>query len=204
MPDGTGSAVAAIAEQQSTGPTGLPTAPVPCATMPDGTGSAVAAIAEQQSTGPTGLPTAPVPCATMRAAAPPLVPAPPCPPATADRRCRSRRGWRRHQSAAAPPLVPAPPCPPATADRRCRSRRGWRRHQSGTQRPGESATPEHPRCGAAPWTRFVYPAGFRRAGSDAERQAERAGATQTELFPLAMLSVGGMMVFPDWTPVPTG
>lgn len=33
-------------------------------------------------------------------------------------------------------------------------------------------------------------------GSDAERDAERAGATQTELFPLAMLSVGGMMVFP--------
>jgi NADH-quinone oxidoreductase subunit N len=32
-------------------------------------------------------------------------------------------------------------------------------------------------------------------GSDAEREAERAGATQTELFPLAMLSVGGMMVF---------
>ena len=32
--------------------------------------------------------------------------------------------------------------------------------------------------------------------SDAEREAERAGATQTELFPLAMLSVGGMMVFP--------
>ncbi|OBF60107.1 NADH-quinone oxidoreductase subunit N [Mycobacterium sp. 852002-53434_SCH5985345] len=33
-------------------------------------------------------------------------------------------------------------------------------------------------------------------GSDAERDAERAGAAQTELFPLAMLSVGGMMVFP--------
>jgi NADH-quinone oxidoreductase subunit N len=33
-------------------------------------------------------------------------------------------------------------------------------------------------------------------GSDAEREAERAGAAQTELFPLAMLSVGGMMVFP--------
>ncbi len=32
--------------------------------------------------------------------------------------------------------------------------------------------------------------------SDAEREAERAGAAQTELFPLAMLSVGGMMVFP--------
>jgi len=32
-------------------------------------------------------------------------------------------------------------------------------------------------------------------GSDAEREAERAGAAQTELFPLAMLSVGGMMVF---------
>ncbi len=32
-------------------------------------------------------------------------------------------------------------------------------------------------------------------GSDAEREAERAGASQTELFPLAMLSVGGMMVF---------
>jgi NADH-quinone oxidoreductase subunit N len=33
-------------------------------------------------------------------------------------------------------------------------------------------------------------------GSDIEREAERAGAAQTELFPLAMLSVGGMMVFP--------
>jgi NADH-quinone oxidoreductase subunit N len=33
-------------------------------------------------------------------------------------------------------------------------------------------------------------------GSDAEHEAERAGAAQTELFPLAMLSVGGMMVFP--------
>jgi NADH-quinone oxidoreductase subunit N len=33
-------------------------------------------------------------------------------------------------------------------------------------------------------------------GSDTEREAERAGAAQTELFPLAMLSVGGMMVFP--------
>jgi NADH-quinone oxidoreductase subunit N len=33
-------------------------------------------------------------------------------------------------------------------------------------------------------------------GSDAAREAERAGAAQTELFPLAMLSVGGMMVFP--------
>lgn len=32
--------------------------------------------------------------------------------------------------------------------------------------------------------------------SDAEREAERAGAAQTELFPLVMLSVGGMMVFP--------
>jgi len=32
-------------------------------------------------------------------------------------------------------------------------------------------------------------------GSDAEREAERAGAAQTELFPLVMLSVGGMMVF---------
>ncbi|WP_031348526.1 NADH-quinone oxidoreductase subunit NuoN [Mycobacterium avium] len=32
--------------------------------------------------------------------------------------------------------------------------------------------------------------------SDAEREAERAGAAQTELFPLAMLSVGGMLVFP--------
>ncbi|MGE2814418.1 NADH-quinone oxidoreductase subunit NuoN [Mycobacterium heidelbergense] len=33
-------------------------------------------------------------------------------------------------------------------------------------------------------------------GSETEREAERAGATQTELFPLLMLSVGGMMVFP--------
>jgi NADH-quinone oxidoreductase subunit N len=33
-------------------------------------------------------------------------------------------------------------------------------------------------------------------GSETEREAERAGAAQTELFPLLMLSVGGMMVFP--------
>jgi NADH-quinone oxidoreductase subunit N len=33
-------------------------------------------------------------------------------------------------------------------------------------------------------------------GSDVEREAERAGTAQTELFPLLMLSVGGMMVFP--------
>ncbi|GAB3014152.1 NADH-quinone oxidoreductase subunit NuoN [Mycobacterium bourgelatii] len=33
-------------------------------------------------------------------------------------------------------------------------------------------------------------------GSDAEREAERAGNAQTELFPLTLLSVGGMMVFP--------
>src|SRR6202453_165746 len=33
-------------------------------------------------------------------------------------------------------------------------------------------------------------------GSEAEREAQRAGASQTELFPLAMLSVRGMMVFP--------
>lgn len=32
--------------------------------------------------------------------------------------------------------------------------------------------------------------------SDAERDAERSGTAQTELFPLVMLSVGGMMVFP--------
>ena len=32
--------------------------------------------------------------------------------------------------------------------------------------------------------------------SDAEREAERAGGAQTELFPLLLLSVGGMMVFP--------
>ncbi|MBY0390497.1 MAG: NADH-quinone oxidoreductase subunit NuoN [Mycobacterium pseudokansasii] len=32
-------------------------------------------------------------------------------------------------------------------------------------------------------------------GSDAEHEAERAGAAQTELFPLLTLSVGGMMVF---------
>jgi len=33
-------------------------------------------------------------------------------------------------------------------------------------------------------------------GSDVEHEAEQAGAAQTELFPLALLSVGGMMVFP--------
>lgn len=33
-------------------------------------------------------------------------------------------------------------------------------------------------------------------GGEAEREAQRAGAAQTELFPLVMLSVGGMMVFP--------
>ncbi len=40
------------------------------------------------------------------------------------------------------------------------------------------------------------PQAFAVPGSDAEIEAERAGAAQTELFPLTMLSVGGMMVFP--------
>jgi NADH-quinone oxidoreductase subunit N len=42
---------------------------------------------------------------------------------------------------------------------------------------------------------FFTPQASAVPGSDAEREAERAGASQTELFPLAMLSVGGMMVF---------
>ncbi|MFV0494621.1 NADH-quinone oxidoreductase subunit NuoN [Mycobacterium sp.] len=33
-------------------------------------------------------------------------------------------------------------------------------------------------------------------GSETEHEAQRAGAAQTELFPLLILSVGGMMVFP--------
>ena len=33
-------------------------------------------------------------------------------------------------------------------------------------------------------------------GSAAEHEAERAGASQTEVFPLTMLAVGGMLVFP--------
>jgi NADH-quinone oxidoreductase subunit N len=33
-------------------------------------------------------------------------------------------------------------------------------------------------------------------GSEPEREAQRAGFAQTELFPLVLLSVGGMMVFP--------
>ncbi|MBW0018223.1 MAG: NADH-quinone oxidoreductase subunit NuoN [Mycobacterium sp.] len=40
------------------------------------------------------------------------------------------------------------------------------------------------------------PQGSAVPDSAAEREAERAGAAQTELFPLAMLSLGGMMVFP--------
>jgi NADH-quinone oxidoreductase subunit N len=40
------------------------------------------------------------------------------------------------------------------------------------------------------------PQAYAVPGSDAEHEAERAGAAQTELFPLAMLAVGGMMVFP--------
>ncbi|MGN6337511.1 NADH-quinone oxidoreductase subunit NuoN [Mycobacterium sp.] len=39
------------------------------------------------------------------------------------------------------------------------------------------------------------PQGSAVPDSDAEREAERAGAAQTELFPLTLLSVGGMMVF---------
>ncbi|BBX95278.1 NADH-quinone oxidoreductase subunit NuoN [Mycobacterium lacus] len=43
---------------------------------------------------------------------------------------------------------------------------------------------------------FFTPQASAVPGSDAEREAERAGAAQTELFPLVMLAVGGMMVFP--------
>ena len=40
------------------------------------------------------------------------------------------------------------------------------------------------------------PQAYAIPGSEAEREAVRVGTSQTELFPLAMLSVGGMMVFP--------
>ncbi|EFV91415.1 NADH:ubiquinone oxidoreductase subunit N, partial [Dietzia cinnamea P4] len=33
-------------------------------------------------------------------------------------------------------------------------------------------------------------------GGDAERRAERAGVTQTEVFPLALFATGGLMLFP--------
>ncbi len=33
-------------------------------------------------------------------------------------------------------------------------------------------------------------------GSDAEREAARAGVTQTEVFPLALFAIGGMLLFP--------
>ncbi|MEI7714998.1 MAG: NADH-quinone oxidoreductase subunit NuoN [Mycobacterium sp.] len=40
------------------------------------------------------------------------------------------------------------------------------------------------------------PQAYAIPGSEAEREAVRSGSAQTELFPLAMLSVGGMLVFP--------
>ncbi|MBR7512561.1 NADH-quinone oxidoreductase subunit N, partial [Mycobacterium tuberculosis] len=33
-------------------------------------------------------------------------------------------------------------------------------------------------------------------GGDAEREAERAGVSQTEVFPLALFATGGLMLFP--------
>jgi NADH-quinone oxidoreductase subunit N len=60
---------------------------------------------------------------------------------------------------------------------------------------GEAAGTKVPAMAGAGLDSFT-PQASAVPGSDAEREAERAGAAQTELFPLAMLSVGGMMVFP--------
>lgn len=64
-----------------------------------------------------------------------------------------------------------------------------------TQAKAESKVAVAAGAGAAGLDSFT-PQASAVPDSDAEREAERAGAAQTELFPLAMLSVGGMMVFP--------
>ena len=46
-------------------------------------------------------------------------------------------------------------------------------------------------------TRFVHPAGVRRPRAVfAEKLATKAGVAQTEIFPLTMFALGGMMLFP--------
>jgi len=61
-----------------------------------------------------------------------------------------------------------------------------------TAGPGAATAPTHVPVGLDSFT----PQASAVPDSAAEHEAERAGATQTELFPLTMLAVGGMLVFP--------
>jgi NADH-quinone oxidoreductase subunit N len=58
--------------------------------------------------------------------------------------------------------------------------------------PGTATAPAHVFAGLDSFT----PQASAVPDSAAEHEAERAGAAQTELFPLTMLAVGGMLVFP--------
>ncbi|HYX98252.1 MAG TPA: NADH-quinone oxidoreductase subunit N, partial [Mycobacterium sp.] len=61
-----------------------------------------------------------------------------------------------------------------------------------TAGPGAATATAHVPAGLEAFT----PQASAVPGSAAEHEAERAGASQTELFPLTMLAVGGMLVFP--------
>src|SRR6185437_4498453 len=63
--------------------------------------------------------------------------------------------------------------------------------------PGAATATAHPAAGLPPAGLEAFtPQASAVPDSAAEHEAERAGASQTEVFPLTMLAVGGMLVFP--------
>jgi NADH-quinone oxidoreductase subunit N len=72
-----------------------------------------------------------------------------------------------------------------------------RRGENATAGPGAATRPATgPGMVVAAGLDSFTPQASAVPGSEAERQALQAGIRQTEVFPLTMLSVGGMMVFP--------
>ncbi|UVE94357.1 NADH-quinone oxidoreductase subunit NuoN [Dietzia sp. B32] len=72
---------------------------------------------------------------------------------------------------------------------------------AGARAGASGASTASTESGAAPAARRPVLAGFApqaalAPGGDAEREAERAGVSQTEVFPLALFATGGLMLFP--------
>ena len=97
-----------------------------------------------------------------------------------DRRPLRRDGRGRHRHTCVVPAGhhPAGRCAGHPADRRTTDRR------------------RRPRATADPGPGCVHPAGVRRPGAVAEQLATKAGIIQTEVFPLTMFAIGGMLLFP--------
>lgn len=70
------------------------------------------------------------------------------------------------------------------------------RVEAGAVSASSSSSGTHARTSRGPVLAGFAPQAALAPGGDAERRAERAGLTQTEVFPLVLFATGGLMLFP--------